>query len=459
MTPALHRREAARPLPANDNRIGIVHTTPTDASSAVIQRLSYDAWGMQRNPDGTPATCGTITSPTTRGFTNQEQVPQGCLVNLNARLYNAQLGRFMSADPVVGNDSLPGAFNRYTYVLNNPLSLTDTSGNCAGIFGCFFAFVTFGLLEPIVEPLLRAVPILGSILTIVASAACGPICAAITAAGVAGAEGGHSGAVLKAFIYTEITAEAGNFVGGEVAHLGLDKIGTTAANFVGQGAVGGISSVVNGGNFGSGFLAAGIGSLAGPLVGNKFSPAGLIVSATLGGVASVLGGGKFANGAVTAAFAYAATASYANDSDPSPSDALHGTKNSGVGQSGIPDRLVILNPAGDYHGNSADFTLQLIDKAGNPITSSGYALEENVFPDNGPGSNSNYQFVPSPNGQWTDTIGFGPFLPGTPPQRASVTQSFTVEYNNNFYPLSTQMEHLKFYDNGKYIFKDVITHK
>jgi hypothetical protein len=75
-----------------------------------------------------------------------------------------------------------------------------------------------------------------------------------------------------------------------------------------------VFSAAEGGNFGSGFLAAGFGSLVPS--GGPFSYGNLIESAALGGAGSVLGGGKFANGAVTGAFSYAAGASYANDNDP-----------------------------------------------------------------------------------------------------------------------------------------------
>jgi hypothetical protein len=43
----------------------------TDASGNVVQRLSYAPWGKQRNANGSDAACGSITSATTRGFTNR----------------------------------------------------------------------------------------------------------------------------------------------------------------------------------------------------------------------------------------------------------------------------------------------------------------------------------------------------------------------------------------------------
>jgi murein DD-endopeptidase MepM/ murein hydrolase activator NlpD len=95
-----------------------------------------------------------------------------------------------------------------------------------------------------------------------------------------------------------------------VGNIAPSLVATTADRALSNGLVGGITSVASGGNFGSGFLAAGVGSLAAADFGKSFGIGRLAVSASLSGAASVLGGGKFANGAVTGAFAYAASASY-----------------------------------------------------------------------------------------------------------------------------------------------------
>jgi RHS repeat-associated protein len=50
------------------------------------------------------------------------------LVHMNGRVYDPFLGRMISADPTVPGALNSQAFNRYSYVLNNPLSLTDPSG-------------------------------------------------------------------------------------------------------------------------------------------------------------------------------------------------------------------------------------------------------------------------------------------------------------------------------------------
>jgi RHS repeat-associated protein len=46
------------------------------------------------------------------------------LVHLNGRVYDPLVGRMMSADPTVPNPLNGQAWNRYSYVGNNPLAFT-----------------------------------------------------------------------------------------------------------------------------------------------------------------------------------------------------------------------------------------------------------------------------------------------------------------------------------------------
>lgn len=51
------------------------------------------------------------------------------LINMNARLYDPTLGRFISPDPIVAYPDSSQGFNRYTYGENNPLSYVDPDGH------------------------------------------------------------------------------------------------------------------------------------------------------------------------------------------------------------------------------------------------------------------------------------------------------------------------------------------
>jgi RHS repeat-associated protein len=96
-------------------------------------RFSEDAWGQRRNPltwSGAPTATddGGADSLTPRGFTGHEMLDDLGLVNAKGRIYDPLLGRFLSADIVVQDASNLQAYNRYSYVKNNPLTLTDPSG-------------------------------------------------------------------------------------------------------------------------------------------------------------------------------------------------------------------------------------------------------------------------------------------------------------------------------------------
>jgi RHS repeat-associated protein len=63
-------------------------------------------------------------------FTGYERDGETGLDYAQARYFNSTQGRFTSVDPLMSsaNISDPQTFNRYAYVLNNPLSLTDPTG-------------------------------------------------------------------------------------------------------------------------------------------------------------------------------------------------------------------------------------------------------------------------------------------------------------------------------------------
>ena len=121
--------EAVRYL--HQDHLGSVDTI-TDESGAVVERLSYDAWGKRRTASGDNSwkdSAIPITAATTpRGFTDHEHLDDFELVHMNGRVYEPVLGRFLSPDPFVQYPESTQGLNRYTYVFNNPLSFTDPSG-------------------------------------------------------------------------------------------------------------------------------------------------------------------------------------------------------------------------------------------------------------------------------------------------------------------------------------------
>jgi RHS repeat-associated protein len=106
--------------------------------------MGYDAWGARRNPNGTSASPASFNQQSgSREFTGHETIPSVGLVNMNGRVYDPLLGRFLSPDPLVQFAGNLQSYNRYSYVLNNPLSFTDPTGYF--IAPWFDSVVNFGL--------------------------------------------------------------------------------------------------------------------------------------------------------------------------------------------------------------------------------------------------------------------------------------------------------------------------
>jgi RHS repeat-associated protein len=47
---------------------------------------------------------------------------------MHTRYYSPTVGRFLSVDPVLGKPEQPQSWNRYAYVMNNPINRTDPTG-------------------------------------------------------------------------------------------------------------------------------------------------------------------------------------------------------------------------------------------------------------------------------------------------------------------------------------------
>jgi len=93
----------------------------TDSVGTPVFRATYDPWGKQTlNPANTFSFH--------RGYTGHEHLPEFELINMNARLYDPLIGRFLSPDPYVQAPTFSQSYNRYAYCLNNPLIYTDPTG-------------------------------------------------------------------------------------------------------------------------------------------------------------------------------------------------------------------------------------------------------------------------------------------------------------------------------------------
>ena len=105
-------------------------TVITDHTGKVVERNHFDAFGKRRTAvaDNLPVRAAGLLPITNRGYTGHKMLDGVDLIHMGGRMYDPVLGRFTSADPHIQYPLDSQNFNRYSYVQNNPLSLTDPSG-------------------------------------------------------------------------------------------------------------------------------------------------------------------------------------------------------------------------------------------------------------------------------------------------------------------------------------------
>jgi RHS repeat-associated protein len=96
-------------------------TAITTASGTVCYQASFTPYGEEHLAQ-------TTTCPQNYKFTGYERDLETGLDYAFARYYDSRLGRFMSGDPLGGDASDPQSLNRYAYVENSPMNLTDPLG-------------------------------------------------------------------------------------------------------------------------------------------------------------------------------------------------------------------------------------------------------------------------------------------------------------------------------------------
>jgi len=228
-----------------------------------------------------------------------------------ARYYDARLARFISPDSIIQAPGNPQAFNRYTYVRNNPIIYTDPSGN-----------ISIRAIAMIAVPM----ALMGNIsMGIIGSAAIGATVGASITAATGGdvKQGAISGAINGAIM---IPAGLAAPFTGPFAPALLAAAGATA---------GAASAAATGGDIGKGALVGGLSGAVSGGVGLGLENSSIYIqggtqiatASIIGGAASKYMGGSFSDGAIAGAMgATMAFAAYALIQSKLASNDYEGTK-------------------------------------------------------------------------------------------------------------------------------------
>jgi len=108
----------------------------TDSAGNTVATFGFDPFGGRRTADWsraltpaeTLALADSLEEPAQRGYTDHEMLDRTGLIHMNGRVYDAEIGRFLSPDPHVTYPTFSQSYNRYAYVLNSPMAMTDPSG-------------------------------------------------------------------------------------------------------------------------------------------------------------------------------------------------------------------------------------------------------------------------------------------------------------------------------------------
>ena len=109
----------------------------------MIEQRQFGAWGEvdTYKTQNTEIEFSQETSLLNRGYTGHEHFTGVALIHMNGRMYDAKLGRFLSPDNYIQEPFNTQNYNRYGYVLNNPLKFTDQSGE---FFFAVLGFIALG---------------------------------------------------------------------------------------------------------------------------------------------------------------------------------------------------------------------------------------------------------------------------------------------------------------------------
>jgi len=226
---------------------------------------------------------------------------------MNARLYDPETARFLSADIYIQAPESSQSHNRYIYVMNNPLKYSDPSGHFWNfIIGAVISIIS----SQIDNPYIRAIGMIAG-----AALMGGQIGFEGLGTGLFGGEAIFANAFAAGFVGGGISSGSakGAFIGGfsALATAGIGHGGTNKSTYfqkgfrtvLAHGVAQGATAELRGGSFRSGFI-GGFASGYAPNLGidQKSTSAGLVLARTsvagvFGGLVTQASGGSFKDGA------------------------------------------------------------------------------------------------------------------------------------------------------------------
>jgi RHS repeat-associated protein len=92
----------------------------TDENGNTKSQLHYDAWGNISEQTNEPFNY--------LGKYQRRTYSSPGLIKMGARFYDPNIGRFISRDPMKGQDEMPISYNPYIYAYDDPVNMKDLSG-------------------------------------------------------------------------------------------------------------------------------------------------------------------------------------------------------------------------------------------------------------------------------------------------------------------------------------------
>ena len=271
----------------------------TKADGTIVEERYFDAWGNLKaamNPNASFIINSMGWSSALlidRGYTGHEHLKTVGLIHMNGRIYDPKLRRFLSPDNFVQDSENTQNFNRYGYVLNNPLLYIDQSGEIITLGAAVLIGVGVAILTNSIINMTNGVPfwygigkagvmggIQGAISFGIGSVATSTFSSSVSQAAFQAGAHGITGGFMSSVNHGDFISGFASGAVSSVISSGIEGLGTTdgLANSFGKsstykavmiasgGLSGGISSKIAGGNFWQGaqqgIITAGLNHLA-----------------------------------------------------------------------------------------------------------------------------------------------------------------------------------------------------